>query len=604
MYLINYFLNNEPTRFIKGHLLKYGLLSSLSAVVNMTIIWFIAMALSFLSGQDNVLGSNFLSKILNYFYFDTEINFELFILIFSVTLMPLNLFLQMYRIIYMNSLARRLYLKISNVIYKKFAYMKYIDFVLTEPADLRAINLSEIQEFVNNIFKPILEIIASIIILIALVIILSISVNAQLLFSCFAFIILFSVMFIGCRKIVKRAGLDRLQNNRKRYEIFDEQFNNFKYLSHINQQSLFEKKFFESSKKVAHAFEKINLFSQIPSVVIQNMAFGIIMIMGLMLYASRGTNETITFEVTALALASLRMLPEFSKLSVSMSILQANSSLASKIITSLMSAERFNQDTYIDSKTDIKYFDNLKMNQISFSYKSKNSNVLNDLSFEVKSGEHIVIVGATGSGKSTIIDIILGLLEPDEGHIELNGIKYASLTNLKLSDLIAYIPQKTTLLDESAAVNITLNYDKKYDVNKLRDAYDVSCCSDFLNFDDGSLYQNRIGSDGALLSGGQRQRLAIARALYSGAKVMLCDEAFNALDESTRSNILVKLRKRTDITIIEITHDLYNIPPEAKVLCLNNGCVSAFGRLTEINKDPTFQKLFPIINKTSNYIKG
>lgn len=224
---------------------------------------------------------------------------------------------------------------------------------------------------------------------------------------------------------------------------------------------------------------------------------------------------------------------------------------------------------------------------VSFSY-GGDKLILDDLNFRVNAGETIAIVGPTGSGKTTIIELISKFYAPTSGQIYFDGIDIQNIENYSLRSNISYVDQNTRLFNDSVTNNIALgdnvNKEDGYisDIAKRAEAYDF-----ILNLD--QKFDTNIGDNGKLLSGGQRQRLAIARAMAKDAPILILDEATSALDSSTENLVQKAISNMTENrTTIIIAHRLSTIQNADKIIVLDNGKILEEGSHTELVKKKGF----------------
>lgn len=200
-------------------------------------------------------------------------------------------------------------------------------------------------------------------------------------------------------------------------------------------------------------------------------------------------------------------------------------------------------------------FRELAIKNVKFAYKNPYKGVLKDINLSVKSGEAIGIMGRSGVGKSTLLDILLGLLQPDKGEITINGKNLQGPSN-GWGSRLAYIPQETFLLDGTIAMNVTLTRSEL--TEELLDSINVpiqkACLAEFIDgLPDG--LNTRVGEKGAKLSGGQRQRVSLARALYHQRNILVLDEATSSLDRETEKQIIEEIQKlKGSITLIVVAH--------------------------------------------------
>ena len=230
----------------------------------------------------------------------------------------------------------------------------------------------------------------------------------------------------------------------------------------------------------------------------------------------------------------------------------------------------------ISNYPKIRTIESIELNSIEFNYPNRDEKILKDINFKIYRGEKIGIVGATGSGKSTFIDILMGLLLPINGEIFINGISlYKNNNSIKLGDwqkLIAHVPQNIYLTDGSIAENIAFGVSKE-NIN-MRKVINVSKKAQLHTFIDSTKdgYKAIVGERGINLSGGQRQRIGIARALYGNAKVLILDEATSALDNHTEKAVIDVLNNISDdLFLIMIAHRQSTLKSCNKIFELSKG---------------------------------
>ena len=224
-----------------------------------------------------------------------------------------------------------------------------------------------------------------------------------------------------------------------------------------------------------------------------------------------------------------------------------------------------------DSESDLDSFESIRMESVSFKYKNSESLTISNLSFSVQKGDSIGIVGSSGAGKTTLIDIFLGLLKPTSGEIFYNNKSILGRENIWMSK-VAYIPQQVLLLDDSLVNNITLTADKSYiDETKLMSAIKKARLNDLVNqLPDG--INTKLGDNGSRISGGQRQRVALARAFYHDREVLVMDESTSSLDKDTEMEIVNEIKMlQGSVTMIIISHNMSTIENCNKVYKIQNG---------------------------------
>ena len=239
------------------------------------------------------------------------------------------------------------------------------------------------------------------------------------------------------------------------------------------------------------------------------------------------------------------------------------------------------------------FFDNIKKSDldgdiifknISYTFKETNINALSNISFKVKRGEKIAVMGDVGSGKTTILEMLAGVYKPNNGKIFINN---NDIKNISLSDLrnfIGYVPQSTFLFSDTIENNIKFGKDKA-SLSEVVLSAKTSCLDeDIKSFKDG--YKTLLGERGVNLSGGQKQRLAIARALIKNPKILILDDSLSAVDTETEEMILNNIENTTKNTTLFIsTHRISTSKKCDKIIFLNNGRIESFGTHDELVKE-------------------
>ena len=223
----------------------------------------------------------------------------------------------------------------------------------------------------------------------------------------------------------------------------------------------------------------------------------------------------------------------------------------------------------------------IELKNVSFNYDNSSKKILDDVNFTLKKNDFIGLVGNTGSGKTTFVDILLGFLKPTKGKI-LVDTKEKDARTLNYFLNIGYLPQENFIINDTLVTNITLNYKKEeIDKKKIQDILNSLELNNFVN----TLPQNidtLIGENGVKLSGGQRQKVCLARLLYYNKEILILDEATNALDKVSEMNVIKLLRSLKNKTIIMISHDFENLKFCNKLYKLSNGKVQQIGNSNEI----------------------
>jgi ABC-type multidrug transport system fused ATPase/permease subunit len=249
---------------------------------------------------------------------------------------------------------------------------------------------------------------------------------------------------------------------------------------------------------------------------------------------------------------------------------------------------------YVESKIDFEhkgFLPQVNLKSVSLTYPGRESKAVSDVSISIKPGEFVAIVGGSGAGKTTLVDLLLGILEPDEGDVNISGAK-PQLAIRKWPGSIAYVPQDVMIVNGTISENVQLGFPSDPDFEPyINEALSLAQLEDFVR----SLPQGPdtyIGDRGSRLSGGQRQRLGIARALFTQPKLVVLDEATSALDGQTELDVSEAIASlRGQVTIITIAHRLSTVRNADRVIYMADGKIVAVGTFDEIRTCvPDFDK--------------
>jgi ATP-binding cassette subfamily C protein len=227
----------------------------------------------------------------------------------------------------------------------------------------------------------------------------------------------------------------------------------------------------------------------------------------------------------------------------------------------------------------------IALDQVAFAYDGSDREALHDVCLTIPRGSSIGVVGATGAGKSTLVDVLIGLLRPTSGRVLVDGHALPAAPRA-WQRAIGYVPQTVVLTDDSLRQNVALGIPaERIDAERMAVVIEMAQLTDFVAALPGGL-DARVGEGGAFLSGGERQRVGIARALYHAPSVLVLDEATAALDHPTEAALLKAIEAlRGRLTLVVVAHRLSSVRPCDRILLLDGGCVAAIGGYEELLRD-------------------
>ena len=265
------------------------------------------------------------------------------------------------------------------------------------------------------------------------------------------------------------------------------------------------------------------------------------------------------------AAIAFRIVPSFTRILVHLNNIKFSKASVDVIFHELKLKDK--KDLTIEHDKNF-VFNNIEFKNVSFAYNGK-PNVFDNINFSINKNEFVAIVGESGIGKTTLIDLISGLIEPTKGEILLNGKKIFSESKNNIISAIGYIPQNYNFLDDTIEKNIAFG-EEKPDLKKIEKSLIQANLSKFVETLKNKS-QEIIGEQGIMLSGGQKQRLAIARSLYLDAQILILDESTSSLDKETEGKIFEEFMKLKDMkTLIVISHKMLNYEFFDKIISIDN----------------------------------
>jgi ABC-type multidrug transport system fused ATPase/permease subunit len=340
---------------------------------------------------------------------------------------------------------------------------------------------------------------------------------------------------------------------------------------------------FRRIESVLRDAQAVNIFiGAAPRFVIE--ACGMVLIAGLALMLSSGTGGLFTAlpVLGALALGAQRLLPLLQVIYNGWTQIAGNRQALFDVLD-ILDLPLNVRHVASDRITPLPFERKISLNNITFRYGKESAPVLNAVNLTIKKGDRIGVIGKTGSGKSTIMDLVMGLLEPTSGEICVDGELLSEKNIVGWQVQIAHVPQAIYLADTTIAENIAFGIPQdEIDWERLRKAAQRAELKEFIETLPES-FLTVVGERGIRLSGGQRQRIGIARALYKQASVLVFDEATSALDNETEAAVMEAIGKlQSDLTILIIAHRLSTVSMCDKIFKLEDGHIVAGGSLEAV----------------------
>ena len=470
---------------------------------------------------------------------------------------------------------------ISKRLVESYLRQPYSWFLNQNSSELGKTILSEVSNVVGNGIGQLLEVIAKGAVAIAIIVLLII-VNPKLaLVVGFTISFAYGLIYYLLANYLKRIGEERLLHNELRYKHVSEAFNAAKEVKVGGLEQSFTKRFSDSAAIFAKTSTSADVIKQLPRFFLEGIVFGGIMLIILYIMVQTGDFNSALPIVSLYVFAGYRLMPALQQIYASLTILKFVEPSLDKLYEEVKKLKPFikSQDQEI-----LPFNEAIVLKNIHYNYPNTIRTTLKDINLIIPAKSTVGFVGSTGCGKTTTMDIILGLLEAQKGTLEVDGKVITKKNSRSWQRSIGYVPQYIYLSDDTVASNIAFGVETK-DINleSVIKASKIANLHEFVLEELSDKYQTIIGEDGIRLSGGQRQRIGIARALYHDPKVLILDEATSALDNETEKVVMDAITNlNRNMTIILIAHRLNTVKNCDIIFKLDKGQLINQGKFSEI----------------------
>ena len=468
-----------------------------------------------------------------------------------------------------------------------YLHQPYSWFLTRHSADLEKNILSEVDHVVAFGISSLLELISKGIVTLALI---SLIILADPKLTLVVGLLLGSayiLIYFYVRNYLNRTGEERLLNNKLRFTAVSDAFGAAKEVKIGGLEENYIKTFSNSAKIYARSQAAAEVISQLPRYLLESIAFGGILLIILYMMSQTGSFNNALPIISLYVFVGYRLMPSLQQIYVSFTHLAYIRPSLEKLSDDLKSLKpvKINKDQAIMSLNK-----EINLKNISFSYPNTYREIIKNISLTIPVNSTIGLVGVTASGKTTIVDIILGLLEVQKGSLEVDGqiITKDNLRSWQRS--IGYVPQNIYLSDDTVSANIAFGVEpNEIDQDLVEKASKIASAHNFVIDELPDKYMTLIGERGVKLSGGQRQRIGIARALYNNPKILILDEATSSLDNQTEETVMESIYKLgKKMTIIIIAHRLGTVKNCDKIFFLSKGELELQGNFEELKKQNKF----------------
>ena len=479
--------------------------------------------------------------------------------------------------------------KIAKRFMEGYLHQPYSWFLNRHSADLGKNILSEVSVVISQGMTPMINLIKQSVVATALIIMLVFVDPILTLVVGLTFSLAYSFIYVFIKKFMLNIGQKRLEANKWIFTSISEAFGAIKEIKVSGQEQTYINRFSEPSKTLAKISALAGVISNLPRFVLEAITFGGMLLVVLYLMLQRGNFYTALPIIALYAYAGYRLMPTIQQIYTSLITLRFVGPALDALHEDLKNLKQLNSK---QNHNIISLKKNITLKNVNFNYPNTSRTALKDIHFSIYAKTRVGIVGTTGRGKTTTVDIILGLLEAQEGTLEVDGIEINKSNSRAWQRSIGYVPQHIFLSDDSVAANIAFGIQhEQIDYKAVEQAAKVARLHEFVISELPQKYLTTIGERGVRLSGGQRQRIGIARALYHNPQVLILDEATSALDNNTEKQVMNEIKKlEKKITIVMIAHRLSTVRECDSIILLDNGEIKGQGTFEElVNSNDDFK---------------
>ncbi len=543
-----------------------------ASIAEMFTITAVLPFLAVIATPEIVFNNSYVKPINDLLKFETPEELRLFITAGFILIALIAGIIRIFLLIVSTKLLFAAGTDLSAEIYRRSLHQPYPVHVNRNSSELINVVFNKTGNVVFGVMMPMTVIINSSILMTGIITVLVIIDPFVMLttFLCFA-VLYYLILRVTSQKVKKNSELIAKEST-KAIQCLQEGIGGIRDVLMSNAQSYYFSIYKDAISRLMISQGNNSIIASAPRFMVETL--GIVLIACLAMYLSGrvdGINSAIPI-LGALAIGAQRMLPTLQQFYSSLTTIKGLEYPLRDVLTlmdqSILEPEREQQ--FLNGEP----FSELCLKNISFRYSTEQANVLSDITFNISKGDCIGVVGITGSGKSTLVDIIMGLLTPTEGSIVFNGNLLDDANIGTLQSSIAHVPQSIYLADATIEQNIAFGLEKsEIDRDRVFAAAKIAQLNQFIdNLPD--KYSTMVGENGALLSGGQRQRLGIARAFYRKSSFIIFDEATSSLDSETEKKVMQAIENLSEPkTLLMIAHRVSTLDNCNKIIKIENGVI-------------------------------
>ncbi len=569
-------INLVLNRHQKIRIAELFVLMIIGAFLEMLSVSMVIPFINLITRPDRVMNNRYVQMICGFFHIT---DYKVFLAVVAFTMAGIFILKNIY-LIFQKNIQNRFVFNAQFTVQKRLLH----DFIHRPYQFFLDVKTGEVMRMINNDAKQTFSILTSLLSL-ATELIVSTSLFAALLAVSPGITLAMMGILLGIvallsgiiKPIMRRAGRRNQETNARMNRWLLQSIHGIKEIKVMRKEKYFEHNFDEEGRVHVDTLRINNVLKMVPKYCIEAAAMSALFFIIGSLVLSGSDLESLVSTLSMIAMAAIRLLPSVNNISSAISDSAFKEPMLDRLLENLDLADKNKKNEkkeVVKAKLPNPFQDKICLDNITYQYPKGDHKVLNKAVLEVRKGMFVGIVGPSGAGKTTAVDILLGLLEPQEGKVLVDNVNIEDDRSDWFKQ-ISYIPQTIFMLDDTIRANVAFGFkEEKIDEEKVWRALEEASLKDFVETLPEGL-DTGIGERGMRLSGGQRQRIGIARALYRDPEILFFDEATSALDNETEKAIMESINKlHGKKTMIIVAHRLTTIEHCDMVLQVDNGSIT------------------------------
>ena len=484
--------------------------------------------------------------------------------------------------------------RLSGALLDRYLHRPYLQFVSKGGAEAGKNVLVEVETFTRHFLQPVLEFVTKGITALLLVILIVLVDWKVSLVATLCFGGTYLLLYLFLRKRLERLGRRSVDLKSVRYKTVQEAFGAMKEAKAFGREGYFVEAYNAPTIRYGRAMVHFNLIKGLPNYLLEVIAFDALILIVIYFISTTDNFGQLVPILSLYGFAAYRLMPAIQGCFKAVSALRFTGYLVDKLHRDLMADtgdfgfwnNRKDSCEPTEDESRLRFEDRIELENVCFSYPAGERPAVNDISLTIPHRSMVAFCGPTGSGKTTLVDLILGLFLPESGRILVDGTPLTEGNISAWRRNIGYVPQSISLSDSSIAENIAFGLPrKKIDLETVKRAARMARVAEFIEKELPDGYDTLVGERGVRLSGGQRQRLGIARALYHDPGVLIFDEATSALDGATEREVMNAITETAKVkTVIMIAHRLSTVESCDRIFYVDRGELVEQGSYADLVK--------------------